>query len=481
MIPAVANALGIRDSGERPLEEKIAHRARRPSRAARARQRRAGDRRRAAPQRTARRPRRSRCSPRAVSCCGSVASRASSWGRCPSRDGRPTSSWSARGRSSPTSSRPTRTRRRSPRSAQHSTARRSPSNSPPPGSACSRLRRSSIGSTMRCRCSPAAPATCPSVSGPSGPPSSGARNCSARSERELLLRLGVFRSGLLARCRRVDVGRSQDCERRRGARRAGRREPRARAGSGRRGPGSRCSASCASTPGRSSGPWHCWPTSRTGTRSSTSRLAADAGRELIQPRQAVWMSRLVDERDELRAAVSHLIETRQMGRRRGVRVAALLVLVGRRPARRGARLDGPAARARCRALRASAHDRALLRATPSPRCRRPAPRSCRCSRSAPSTSRRVGDAFGEALVLASLALAQLTQARARSRRGRRDACDVPSDSSRSSTMPFGRAIVGSCSGGRRSCAAARPRRSSASMRAFASPGASTTSSARRSP
>ena len=41
------------------------------------------------------------------------------------------------------------------------------------------------------------------------------------------------------------------------------------------------------------------------------RLAAEAGRELINPRQAVWMSRLVDEREELRAAIAHLIDERR--------------------------------------------------------------------------------------------------------------------------------------------------------------------------
>ena len=139
------------------------------------------------------------------------------------------------------------------------------------------------------------------------------------------------------------------------------------------------------------------------------RLAADAGRELIEPRQAVWMARLVDERDELRAAVSHLIATRRwddvvecvwplywfwwVGGQHG-EVRAWM----------GRLLDHDAElseRARMIALYYENSIAAMQAPDPSI-----LPVLTQCA----EYFARVGDAFGEALVLASLALAQLTQA-----------------------------------------------------------------------
>ena len=267
VIPAVANALGIRDSGSAPLEETL--------RIALA------DRRvllvldnveqviDAAPRLSAcSRPRRSRCSPRAASCCGSAASRASTLGPLP-RPRPPTSSWSAPGRSSPTSSRPTRTRRRV-------------------AAICAALDGAPLAlelAAARVRVlTPAAIVdrldhALPLLAG-------GARDLPERQrtiratiewstrllreeERELLLRLGVFRSGCSLDAVEWMSG-GLDCEppSRRSA--PGRREPRARAGPGCPGLVRDCSASCASTPGRSSRPAASSPTSRTGMRSSTS-------------------------------------------------------------------------------------------------------------------------------------------------------------------------------------------------------------------
>ena len=135
VITAVANALGIRDTGERPLAEKVAGGARpvdgccscstTSSRSSMPRRSSA----RCSPCR--RRP----CSRPAASCSGCAASRTSRSVR--SRRRRPPScSRSARGPSSPTSSSPTTTPRRSSRSAERSTTSRSPSSSPRLACAC---------------------------------------------------------------------------------------------------------------------------------------------------------------------------------------------------------------------------------------------------------------------------------------------------------------------------------------------------------
>jgi hypothetical protein len=79
---------------------------------------------------------------------------------------------------------------------------------------------------------------------------------------------------------------------------------------------------------------------RSGTPTSTwdSAVAADAARDLAG--QVERVTRLLDEHDELRAAVDHLFAT-PLRRRRGWSLAAVLVLVGRRPRRRSSRVDDP--------------------------------------------------------------------------------------------------------------------------------------------
>ena len=62
--------------------------------------------------------------------------------------------------------------------------------------------------------------------------------------------------------------------------------------------------------------------------------------------QVERVTRLLDEHDELRAAADQLVATQQVRRRRGTGVAAVRVLVGRGPGRRGPRMDDAAARTR---------------------------------------------------------------------------------------------------------------------------------------
>ena len=147
------------------------------------------------------------------------------------------------------------------------------------------------------------------------------------------------------------------------------------------------------------------------------RLAAEAGRELVNPRQAVWMSRLVDEREELRAAIAHLIDERRWddviecvwplywfwwvgGQHGEVRVWMARLLEHE---------DELSERARTIALYYENSIAAMQSPDPSI-----VPVLVQCA----DYFAREHDGFGEALVLASLALAQLTMAAARPRRRR---------------------------------------------------------------
>ena len=76
------------------------------------------------------------------------------------------------------------------------------------------------------------------------------------------------------------------------------------------------------------------------TRSTSSTSATGSNSSWRGRSSANWVLRLGDERDNLRAAVRYLLDQRDWAPGGAPRLDALRLLVGRRPARRGARMDG---------------------------------------------------------------------------------------------------------------------------------------------
>ena len=446
MIATVANALGIRDPGDGPLTEKIAGALGRTARAARARQRRAGRRCGARAERAAGGDRPRRCSPRAASCSGSAGSRTSRSGRSGPDAGSELFVERAR------AVKPDFEVTAENAGAGRRDLRRRSTTSPlalelaaarlrvlTPAALVERLDHALPVLVGGARDLPERQRTLRADHRLERPAAHGARARTAPPPR------GVPR-GLRPRRGRVDV--------RRAARRPTPWSPSAPSSTAAscasriadRGPTSPCSPRCASTAATSleergllaeAQAAACGLLRRARRRRRLRPDLAGTGRARLAPRRRA------------RRAAGHGRPPLRDGpgrRRRGAGVAALLVLVGRRPGRRRRRLDDAAARARRRALGSG---RAPSRSTASTRSatgRRRMPRSCRpwpMRRLLPPRRRLARRVPGPRVALRRPV--RTGSARASTRRRRTPGW--PSTSPTSSTTPSAGRWSGSCSAG----------------------------------
>ena len=173
------------------------------------------------------------------------------------------------------------------------------------------VRRSSNASTTRCPCSSEGRATSPNASAPLRATIDWSAQLLSEPERDLLLRLGVFRAGFGLDAVEWMADGLRRRGRRRGARSAGRREPRARAGSRFAGLVHDARPRCASTAGTCSPSAGSWPSRRQRHADFYVGLATAADAVATWQGQVARVTRLLDEHDELRAAVDHLFATRR--------------------------------------------------------------------------------------------------------------------------------------------------------------------------
>ena len=225
----------------------------------------------------------------------------------------------------------------------------------------------------------------------------------------------------------------------------------------------------------------CWASARSGTRRFYLRLAADAGRAAESPRARVeWMSapRRRTRRTACRGRPPHRVRA-EWDDVVGLIWPLLLVLVGRRPARRGrgrgcTRLLEPDVELthRSRTIVVFLSSSISLQSAPDPNV---IPVLTDCV----ERFQQEGDEFGQALAFACSA-SPTSPNRSPTSTRRRTCWNARSSSSSSVDNPFMRATIGIVLGGRSSCAAMSPPPSGSSMRTWPWHDATTTSSASRS-
>ena len=352
---AIAQALGVRDTGDAPIVDKLVDGTARAPHPAGARQLRAGDRtphrrwsrllvrgaradaardepRAAAGQRRAQLRGRSARPPGPVAAPGARRGRREPGGRALHR-ARARGQARLRGRTGQR-----RGGRADLRSARRGAARSRTGGGAHPGALA--RRRCSNASTAGSPCSSAAPATCPQRQQTLRNTIEWSAELLDDEQRRMLARLGVFRGGFSLEAAEAVAVDSPDVDALDRAQRAGRQQP-----------------------GQPAGPPHldaassCWPTVREYALEQLDheRAGAACAKRLARvlprarrpgrirtrgARQRELVQRLTDERDNLRAVERYLLDTRALRPGRAPRLGALRLLVGRRPPRRGARLDG---------------------------------------------------------------------------------------------------------------------------------------------
>ena len=139
------------------------------------------------------------------------------------------------------------------------------------------------------------------------------------------------------------------------------------------------------------------------------QLAGRAGPALVTPEQRLWMPRLVDERDELRAAIEYLLQSRRLDEAADILWQLLWFwFLGGQMIEAGAWGTKMLAAEESLSARSNAIAIVYGHALPSWQSFEPV-RAVRPLARAAKTFRREGDRFGQALVLLTLATARLTK------------------------------------------------------------------------